>query len=302
MSIHFAFEYPWIFLLLLLVPCFWRCPAGVVKLHFPKLSYVSGSFLSFGREPLLYAAVFSLFVTALASPIAYDRLAASERHGRDLVLALDTSGSMAESGFSEEDRMKRKFDAVLEIVDAFLTARHDDNVGLVMFGSFAYPAAPVTYDLVALREILRMTDVGIAGESTAIGEGIAQALRSLRFGHAKRKVIVLVTDGYQNAGSVSIADAVERAKKMGVTIYTIGVGKPGQYDGKLLEKIANETGGRAFFARGSGDLAEVFATIATLEPSPIRSRMPVNRRMLFVWPLMGGMILLIGYLSFRGVR
>ena len=273
-----------------------------MKFYFPKTSYVASAAFSFQRQPLFFASLYMLFVTAFASPILYERLAASERSGRDLVLALDTSGSMAESGFDATDRMKRKFDALLDIVDLFLTERYDDNIGLVMFGSFAYPAAPVTYDLVALREVLRMTDVGIAGESTAIGEGIGQALRSLQFGHAKRKVIVLITDGYQNAGSVSIADAVMLAKREGVTIYPIGIGKPGQYDAKLLEKIADETGGRAFSARSSDDLASVFETIAKLEPSPIRSQMLVDKRMLFIYPLIAGMIMLIGFLSFRRDR
>lgn len=288
-------------MLLLLIPCFWRCPAGVIKFYFPKTTYVRTSALSFGKEPILYASIYALFVTALASPIFYDRLAANDRSGRDLVLALDTSGSMAESGFDTSDKMKRKYDTVLSIVEAFLNERYDDNIGLVLFGSFAYSASPVTYDLVALKEILRMSDVGIAGESTAIGEGIDQALRSLKFGHAKKKVIVLMTDGYQNAGSVSIADAVKRAKKEGVTIYTIGIGKPGQYDKKLLDKIAAETGGKSFSARNSEDLASVFEAISKLEPSPIRSQMLVNKRMLYIYPLMAGMILLIGFLSFRRV-
>jgi len=274
----------------------------VTKFYFPRTEDVGGASLSLQKEPLLYAIIYALLVTALASPIVYDRLAAHERHGRDLVLALDSSGSMAESGFDAKDPMKRKYDALIEIVESFLEKRFDDNIGLVIFGTFAYPASPVTYDLVALKEVLRLSDVGLAGESTAIGEGIDQALRSLRFGSAKHKVIVLITDGYQNAGSVSIKEAVERAKREGVTIYTIGVGKKGSFDAELLQKIADETGGQTFWARNRNDLQEVFDTIESLEPSPIRSHHLINKKMLYIYPLILAMILLIGSISLRRGR
>ncbi|BDY13816.1 hypothetical protein HCR_21280 [Hydrogenimonas cancrithermarum] len=168
-----------------------------------------------------------------------------------------------------------------------------------MFGTFAYAASPVTYDLKALEEILKLTDVGIAGQSTAIGEGIDQAIRTLHFGYAKEKVIVLLTDGFQNTGSVSVKEAVEKAKRVGVKIYTIGIGKAGDFDKNLLERIATETGGRFFPAMDASGLKEVFDIIDNLEPSPIRSKSMINRKMLYVYPLVFGMILLVFVLSFR---
>ena len=246
------------------------------------------------KEPFIFAFIYTLFTVSLASPIFYDRILASERNGRDLVLALDSSGSMAESGFDTEKKNLRKYDVLLNIVEAFIDKRFDDNIGLVIFGSFAYSASPITYDLVALKEILHLSDVGIAGESTAIGEGIYQSLRTLKFGNAKKKAIILITDGYQNAGSVSVKDAVEMAKRDGVKIYTIGIGKKGMFDEKLLKKISAETGGQTFSAVNSDDLKSVFNKIDSLEPSPIRSHMLVNKKMLYKIPLILGMILLIG--------
>ena len=285
--------------MLLLIPCFWRCPAGIVTFYFPKVGRVPVSAFSLGMEPLFNALLFLLFVTALAGPLTYDRLASRERSGRDLVLVLDTSGSMAESGFSEEKPDERKYDLLLEMVERFLQKRHDDNVGPVIFGTFAYAASPVTYDLEALRQILKMTDVGVAGQSTAIGEGIDQALRSLRFGHAKEKVIVLITDGYQNAGSVSVKQAVERAKKEGVKIYTIGLGTPKDFDAKLLQRIADETGGKMFAAEDASELEGVFEELDSLEPSPIRSKAMLNPEPWYWVPLLAAMVLLIGRLAFR---
>jgi Ca-activated chloride channel family protein len=273
-----------------------------MKFYFPKIERLTTNRFTLIKEPLLYAVVFALAITALASPVTYDRLAASERHGRDLVLSIDTSGSMAESGFDKAHPMKRKYDAVIELVKKFLKTRHDDNIGLVLFGSFAFAASPVTYDLPALEAIVDTTDVGMAGQSTAIGEGIDQALRALSFSHAKKKVIVLMTDGYQNAGSVSIKEAVQKAKKRGVKIYAIGIGKPGDYDAKLLQKIASETGGKSFSASSAEDLATVFNELDRLEPSPIRSHTMINRKPLYHWPLIAAMILLILHLMRFGRR
>ncbi len=270
-----------------------------MKCYFPKTAYVPTASLSWWGQPLFYALLYTLLLTALASPIRYDRLEASERNGRDLVLVLDTSGSMAESGFDAEHPDRSKYDALLSIADDFLKKRYDDNVGLVLFGTFAFAASPVTYDLRALREILKMTDVGVAGQNTAIGEGVDQALRILRYGHAKRKVIVLLTDGYQNAGAVSIAQAVEKAKKEGVVIYTIGIGKQGSYDAKLLTRIAKESGGKFFSASNAKVLADVFETLDRLEPSPIRSEAMLDRKPLFYLPLVLAMILWITQIAWR---
>jgi len=277
-----------------LLPCFWKCRAGVIRFYFPKTERVGTTVSILQKEPFIFAFIYTLFTVSLASPIFYDRISASERNGRDLVLALDSSGSMAESGFDTEKKNLRKYDVLLNIVEAFIDKRFDDNIGLVIFGSFSFTAAPVTYDLVALKEILHLSDVAIAGESTAIGEGIYQSLRTLKFGKAKKKAIILITDGYQNAGSVSIKDAVEMAKREGVKIYTIGIGKKGMFDEKLLKKISAETGGQTFSAVNSDDLKSVFSKIDSLEPSPIRSHMLVNKKMLYIYPLILGMILLIG--------
>jgi len=297
--LNFSFEYPYVFILLLLLPCFWRCPAGVMKFYFPKISRLSLVRYVLAKDPLFHAAVFVVAVTALASPVVYDRLAASERHGRDLVLTIDTSGSMAESGFDKDRPKKRKYDVVVGIVKKFLKTRYDDNIGLVLFGSFAFAASAVTYDLPALEKVIDTTDVSIAGQNTAIGEGIDQALRALSFSHAKRKVIVLITDGYQNAGSVSIRDAVEKAKKRGVKIYTIGTGKRGDYDAGLLKKIASETGGKSFSASSAQDLGVVFKELDRLEPSPIRSHTMINRKPLYQWPLVIAIMLLVFYMASR---
>ncbi len=231
-------------------------------------------------------------VTALAAPYLYERRAAHERSGRDLVIVLDASGSMAESGFDRRAPQKRKFDVVESIVSDFIENRFDDNIGLVVFGTFAFTASPVTYDLKALKQILDMVDVGIAGQNTAIGEGIDQALRSLGFVHAKEKMIILLTDGRHNSGSVSPAMAVREAKREGVKIYTVGIGKKNSYDAPLLKRVAEATGGKMFEATDAEALESVYKTIDALEPSPLRSEERVDRKPLYLFLVAAALFLL----------
>ncbi len=198
---------------------------------------------------------------------------------------------MGESGFDKEAPDKRKFDVVKSIVADFIKKRFDDNIGLVVFGTFAFTASPVTYDLKALEQILGMVDVGIAGQNTAIGEGIAQAVRSLGFVHAREKMIILLTDGRHNSGSVSPASAVEQARRNGIKIYTIGIGKQGTFDAALLKRIADETGGKMFAASGAEALESVYEAIDRLEPSPLRSEERINRKLLYPFILLVAMFL-----------
>jgi Ca-activated chloride channel family protein len=232
-------------------------------------------------------------VIALAEPFLYESQETHHKKGRDLILALDASGSMAQSGFDEKDRFKTKYETVLSIAQTFIQKRFDDNMGIVIFGTFAYTASPLTYDLESLRYLLDMTTVGIAGESTAIGDAIMQSLRTLSFGEAKRKAVILLTDGYHNAGKRSPKTAVDAARKAGVRIYTIGIGNRRDYDAALLETIAKETGAKSFSAADATSLREVFAEISALEPSPIRSENYLHKKVLIFLPLLAVLVLLV---------
>ena len=224
-------------------------------------------------------------VFALAKPFVYDASINQNKKGRDLILVLDASGSMAQSGYDTNNRLQNKFEANLALANDFIKKRHDDNMGVVIFGTFAYTASPLTYDLDALSQLLDMTNVGIAGESTAIGDAIMQALRTLSFGQAKNKAIILLTDGYHNAGEHSPKVAVEKAKEKGVKIYTIGIGKKSDYDVTLLETIAKESGAKSYAATSAKALEKVYKEINALEPSAIRSENYLNQRLLIVLPL-----------------
>ena len=238
--------------------------------------------------------IYTFLVFALASPFSYDSQASSQKKGRDLVLVLDTSGSMAERGFNEQDKTQTKYDISVSLAKAFITNRYDDNVGLVVFGSFAFTASPLTYDLKALNEMFElMSDVGIAGTSTAIGDALKQGILTLESGEAKSKVLILLTDGVHNAGKISPREAVTLAKRKNIKIYTIGIGKKENYDTQMLNDIAKDSGGRSFFSQNSDELKSVYKSIAKLEPSPIRSEHYLNKNQLAIYPLLFAFLLLV---------
>ena len=283
---QFSLQYPLSLLLLLLLPCFIWCKLKAKTRYFSKPEWLPKRTFAWDNRTLWLMVIYMLLVVALANPYRYDAQLASQKKGRDLVLVMDTSGSMAERGFNQEDKSQSKYDISVNLAKDFIAKRHDDNIGLVVFGTYAFSASPLTYDLKALAEMFDlMSDVGIAGTSTAIGDAILQGIRTVEAGEAKSKVLILLTDGQHNAGKSSPHQAVEVAVQKGVKIYTIGIGKKGDYDKGLLATMAKETGAQSFVATSSKELEKVYETIDNLEPSPIRSEQYLNKESLFIYPL-----------------
>ena len=295
---HFIFGSPYFLLLLLLLPCFLWCKEYNRTYYFPRLEWAGRESPLLSWEPWLKMLIYTLMVVALAKIFAYDTSGDQQKKGRNLVLTIDASGSMAQSGFSEKDCFRTKYETTIDLSSDFIKHRFDDNMGVVVFGTFAYTASPLTYDLEALESMLKMTTVGIAGESTAIGDALMQAMRTLSFGEAKSKVIILLTDGYHNAGRTSPKAAVAEAKQKGIRIYTIGIGKASDYDAALLETIAKESGGKSFAAVSASQLKEVYKEIEKLEPSPVRGENYLNQRLLILFPLMTAFLLLLGWVLY----
>ena len=288
---QFSFLYPQALVLLLLLPCFVLCKIKAKILYFSKPEWLPKQSFSWNSLLLLTMLVYTLLVLALASPFSYSSSLASEKKGRDLVLVLDTSGSMAERGFNKKNKKQNKYDISVSLAKTFIKNRYDDNIGLVVFGSYAFSASPLTYDLKGLSEMFElMSDVGIAGTSTAIGDALMQGLYTLEAGEAKSKVLILLTDGQHNAGKNSPHQAVTLAKQRGVKVYTIGIGKKGDYDEELLSTIAKESGAKSFFASTADELEDVYKEIEELEPSKIASEQYLNKEEYFSYPLFLAML------------
>ncbi len=296
---QFTFGSPYFLVLLLLLPCFLWCKPYNRLYYFPKLEWISRQSPLLSWEPWLKMLIFFLLVLALAKPFVYDSSNSEHKKGRDLILTIDASGSMAQSGFDTKDRFKNKYETTLKLSKAFTKKRFDDNMGVVVFGTFAYTASPLTYDLEALSYLLEMTTVGLAGESTAIGDAIMQSIRTLSFGEAESKAIILLTDGYHNAGRASPKQAVAKAKSLGIKIYTIGIGKKSDYDVAMLKTIAKESGGKSYSASSAEALSKVYKEIDVLEPSPIRSENYLNQKLLLFFPLALVFLLLFLWLIYQ---
>ncbi|HUP19571.1 MAG TPA: VWA domain-containing protein [Gemmatimonadota bacterium] len=302
--------------LLALLPAAWawarrrRPPA----LALPGLA-VAGDLPRTWRERLrglpggLRALAFVLAVLALARPqqvVAGRPLTTS---GVDIVLALDASGSMKAEDFQPRNRLEVAKEAAVE----FLEGRPNDRVGLVTFAGQAVTRAPLTLDHESLVRAVRRVEIGELAEGTAIGTALATAVNRLRASEARSRVVILLTDGVNNAGEVDPATAAEAARALGARVYTIGVGTTGEapylledprfgrryvrvvvrIDEEILRDIAARTGGRYFRATDPQALSEVYAAIDRLERSPLSGRRPVVRIERYAWLLLPVLGLLV---------
>lgn len=228
------------------------------------------------------------------------------RYGKDIVLAIDASGSMNSSGFDytdkkEESQSLSRFEITKKIASEFITSRYSDNLGVVMYGDFAFIASPITYEKEIVNEMLFYLTQGMAGQNTAIGEAISISVRAFKYSKAKSKVIILLTDGEHNSGSISPKDAVLLAKEKNIKIYTIGIGNKGESDEALLKEIALSTGGHFYLAKNAEELQKVYADIDKNESSKIKSREFILKEYFYeIFLLLASALLL--FLLFREIK
>ncbi|WP_201338107.1 MULTISPECIES: VWA domain-containing protein [unclassified Nitratiruptor] len=301
---EFAFERPWVlWLIILVILCFIKCRAKESALLFPHLSILkkAADKKSFLPEFLKAVAIFGL-IFSLAGPMAIDKSVELKKKGYDIVLALDASGSMREKGFDENNPFKTKFEVVKELVKDFIKKRVNDNIGVVIFGSFSYIASPLSFNKDVVNKILDYLDIGIAGQKTAISDALIESISMLKDSKAKSKVIILLTDGIDTASKTPISVAMKMAKKYHIKIYTIGIGQRRGIDERLLSWIAEESGGEYFFARTAKDLHKVYATIDKLEKSEIRGKEFVKKAELYPYVLFVAILALLGYIYIYSKR
>lgn len=234
----------------------------------------------------LRCAVIVLAVFALARPQTGAGSESVLTEGIDIMLAVDVSGSMLTEDFQPQNRLN----VAKEVVDDFIAGRVSDRIGMVVFGAQSFTQCPLTLDYNVLRELLASVEVGMIDESsTAIGLAIATATNRLRESDADSRIIILLTDGRNNAGEIDPLTAAQAAKALGLKVYTIGAGTPEggripiddpvwgkryvhadtDIDEGLLQEIADLTGGLYFRARTEGMLADVYEQISELEKTKI---------------------------------
>lgn len=237
-----------------------------------------------------------LLLLALSSPIKKLDTKIIKNDGIDIVLDLDTSGSMRAVGFNRNNLEENRWLAVSNIVKDFIKQRVNDNIALVVFGSSVMTASPISFDKEAQIEILSYLDIAIVGEQTAMIDSLASSIKILKDSKNKSKIIVLLTDGEDTASQIPLSVVIKLAKKYSIKIYTISIGNRKI---RVLNEISSQTNGKSYRAINSESLKNIYKDINLLEKSKINKNKITLKEYYFFYPLLLSIILLITYIYLK---
>ncbi len=249
--------------------------------------------------------VWLLLVAGLAKPEWVGEPIVRTEAARDIMLALDLSGSMDYHDFPGEDGNDvSRFEAVQRVVDRFVAEREDDRIGLIVFGTKAYLQLPFTRDLDTARALVALMDVGMAGPKTALGDSIGLAIRSFETSEVDDRLLILLTDGNDTASKMTPINAADIAQLNGVEIYTIGIGDTAatgedRVDFDVLAAIAGRTGGEFYNAEDETALDAVYRRIDQTAVSDVRTQSWRPRQSLVHWPV--GLAVILVLLTYAGL-
>ena len=235
--------------------------------------------------------VWLALILALARPQWLEEPLVKEMPMRDLLLAVDLSGSMETEDFTDaQGKQVDRLTAVKQVLGDFLARRSDDRIGLIVFGSAAFVQAPFTDDVEVLRTLLDEVELRMAGPKTALGDAMGLALTLFERSEMDERVMIVLTDGNDTGSLVPPDRAAAIARDQGVTVYTVGVGDPQQVgeeklDEATLRKVAETTGGRYFFAADRQALEQIYTELDKLTPRKVATISHRPQRELFHWPL-----------------
>lgn len=308
------FEFAWSWMLALLplpILVWWLLPpyrarqVSVMVPFFDRLAAATGQTPQRGAvvlqrrriQMVTAALIWALVVAALARPQWVGDPVTREVSARDLMLAIDNSGSMEQRDFRGSDgAMLTRLDGVKRVVADFIAHRHGDRVALVLFGTRPYVQVPFTQDLQTATALLAQTEVGMAGQQTAIGDTIGLAIKTFEASKARAKLLVLLTDGNDTASRVPPEHAADIAHQNGFVIDTIGVGDPAatgenRVDLGVLRSVAATTGGHFYRAEDGAQLQAIYADIDRLAPARLDTLSWRPKQPLFQWPLGAAVVL-----------
>lgn len=292
------FEYP-LFLLLILVFIFCSifCKAKIPTYIIPHLDI----FQKTRHKSMLLTTILKYIaiigsVIALSSPYKQLDTRIIKNDGIDIVLSLDTSGSMKELGLNKENQNEDRFTVVKDIVKDFLPKRVNDNVAIVVFGTSVMMATPLSFDKEAQKSIVDYLEVGIVGDKTAMIDSLASAVNILKTSKAKSKIVILLSDGEDNSSSIPVDVIIKLLKKYSIKVYSVGIGESNKI---ILNHISKETNGKSYIAYSKEDLNDIYEEIDLLEKSQIDNNKVTMNNYLFFYPLFFAIISLIFYIYLK---
>ncbi len=315
-----TFKSPWILLLIPFVVgsvIWWYGRKKETALQFSSsllLVPVAGGLKAWLSAHLYWGRAFALifFMVALAGPQQVLEETPYKAEGVDIVLAIDASGSMAAEDFKVDGQRVNRLTAVKHIVRDFIRKRSNDRIGLVVFSQFAYTVCPLTFDQEWLLDNLDRVQLGMMEDGTAIGSALASSTARLKASSAKSRIVILLTDGINNAGKIAPVAAANIAEAMGIRVYTIGAGSKGpvpfpiqdfwgrrayqnveiNIDDATLQEIATLTGGKYFWAKDTETLKAIYAEIDQMEKSAMQQNGYREYRQLFPAVLIVALLML----------
>lgn len=293
---HFSLEHPYVLLLLpliiMVVRYFKPIPTMYYMPHFSQL-LPHASTKQYLQNILKWVTLIFAIIT-LSTPVIDRGTKSIKEEGIDIVLSLDTSGSMSIIGLNEQNYEQNRWEVVTEVVKDFISTRENDRIGLVVFGDTTTVASPLSYDNKAQMHIIEETDIGIVGKSTALIDSIVTSITLLKKSKSRSKVIILLSDGDDTASQVPLSVALKLAKKYQIKIYTVSIGES---NNNMLQRISNENGAKSFVATNKEDLDQVYKTINTLESSHTeQSKVKIVEHLYFYFlgvSLVSGLLLLL---------
>ena len=310
-----SFGLPWAFVLLPLPLLVWRfLPAHkerVPAIRFPffrrvvaeaQVSAAAGAVVMSRAwfQMLVAAFIWAMLVLAIARPERLGAPIETSKSARDLILAIDISGSMDTRDFATaEGAPVQRLAGVRDVVRAFVEGRDGDRMALIVFGTKAYLQSPLTEDTGTIVELLDQTEVGMAGPHTAIGDALGLSIRTFEASEIEQRLLILLSDGADTASRMSPLNAAEIARGEGVEVHTIAVGDPtatgeNRVDTQALEDIARRTGGQSFFAADQAALDEIYARIDALTPRLTETQSYRPRQSLHHLPLLLALLAGVG--------
>ncbi|OZY85807.1 BatB protein [Cellvibrio mixtus] len=307
----FEMQWPWLLLLaplplaMVFIPAKKRVEAALRVPFYQHASQLDQhSKLGINKRPAKLIALWLMWlacVFAATNPQWVGEPTSMPSSGRDLLMAVDISGSMEQTDMAIAGRRVTRLMAVKKVIGDFVVRRNSDRMGLILFGAQAYLQAPLTYDRKTVNQLLQEAQIGFAGRETAIGDAIGLAVKRLRDRPAASRVLVLLTDGANTSGQLSPDKATELAQQANIKIYTIAFGAdsmevPGIFgsrtvnpsrdlDEPTMMNIAEKTGGKYFRARNLEELDNIHRELDRLEPIEMETETFRPVQTLFYWPL-----------------